>query len=61
MVTTGLATNDVIDMHLTFICTTQLAHATITLEHAFTLFAVSSAVKLINSHFVPLLSSNLSV
>jgi hypothetical protein len=44
MITTGLAWNDVIDVHLTFICTTQLTGSTITHEHAFTLFAISPAV-----------------
>jgi hypothetical protein len=36
-----------IDVHLTLICATQLAHATITLEHTFTLFAVTPTVQLI--------------
>jgi hypothetical protein len=47
MVTTYLAWNDMIDVHLTLICTTDLAHATITLEHALTLFAVTPRVQLI--------------
>jgi hypothetical protein len=47
MVSTYLAWNDMIDVHLTFICATDLAHATITLEHAFTLFAVTPAVQLV--------------
>jgi hypothetical protein len=44
MITTGLAWNDVIDMHLTFICTTQLTSSTITHEHAFALLSVSPAI-----------------
>jgi hypothetical protein len=44
MVSAYLAWDDVIDMHLTLICATQLAASTITHEYAFTLLAVSSAV-----------------
>jgi hypothetical protein len=44
MITTGLAWNDVIDVHLALICTTYLAHATVTHEHTLSLFTVSSAV-----------------
>jgi hypothetical protein len=44
MISTCLAWDDVIDVHLTFICTTQLANTTITREDAITLFSVSSAV-----------------
>jgi hypothetical protein len=44
MIATYLAWNDVIDMHLTFICATQLAASTITHEHTLSLFAVSPAV-----------------
>jgi hypothetical protein len=47
MISTSFAWDDVIDVHLTLICTTQLASSTITHEHALTLFAVSSAVELI--------------
>jgi hypothetical protein len=36
-----------IDVHLTLICATYLAHATITLEHALTLFAITPTVQLI--------------
>jgi hypothetical protein len=36
-----------IDMHLAFICATQLAHPAITIEHAFTLHPVSPAVQLV--------------
>jgi hypothetical protein len=36
-----------IDVHLTFICATDLTEATITLEHAFTLLSVSARVQLI--------------
>jgi hypothetical protein len=42
MVTTILAWDDVIDMHLTFICATQLAGSTITHEHALTLLSIAS-------------------
>jgi hypothetical protein len=44
VVTTGFAWDDMINVHLTLICLTDLAYTTITLEHSFTLFAVSSAV-----------------
>jgi hypothetical protein len=44
VITTCLAWNYVVDVHLTFICATYLAEATIAHEHAFALFAVSSAV-----------------
>jgi hypothetical protein len=43
----GLATDYMIDMHLTFVSTTYLTEATITFKHAFTLFAVTPAVELI--------------
>jgi hypothetical protein len=36
-----------IDVHLTLICTTDLAYTTITLEHTLSLFAVTPAVQLI--------------
>jgi hypothetical protein len=41
VIATSLAWDNVIDVHLTFICATYLAEATITHEHAFALFAVS--------------------
>jgi hypothetical protein len=44
VVSTYLAWNDVIDVHLTLICATQLAASTITHEHTLPLLAVSSAV-----------------
>jgi hypothetical protein len=47
MVTTGLAWDDVIDVHLTFICATQLTSSTITHEHSLTLFTIASAVEVI--------------
>jgi hypothetical protein len=47
MVSTYLAWDYMIDVHLTFICSTYLAEATITFEHAFTLFAVTPTVQLI--------------
>jgi hypothetical protein len=36
-----------IDVHLAFICATQLTHATITLKHTLSLFAVTPAVQLV--------------
>jgi hypothetical protein len=47
MIAAYLAWNDVVDMHLALICATQLAHPAITIEHAFTLHSVSSAVELV--------------
>jgi hypothetical protein len=47
MIATGFAWNDVIDVHLALICTTQLAGSTITHEHAFALLSVSPTVQLI--------------
>jgi hypothetical protein len=47
MTTTYLAWDYVIDVHLTLICTTDLAYTTITLEHTLTLFSIASAVQLI--------------
>jgi hypothetical protein len=47
MTTTNLAWDHMINVHLTLICTTDLTHTTITLEHTLTLFAVASAVQLI--------------
>jgi mannose/cellobiose epimerase-like protein (N-acyl-D-glucosamine 2-epimerase family) len=47
MTTTNLAWYHMIDVHLTLICATDLAYTTITLEHAFALLAVASAVQLI--------------
>jgi hypothetical protein len=44
MVSTYLAWDDVINVHFTFVCATQLAASTITHEHTLSLFAVSSAV-----------------
>jgi hypothetical protein len=44
MTTTNLAWDDVIDVHLTLICATDLTHTTITTEHAFALLSVSSAI-----------------
>jgi hypothetical protein len=41
VVTTNLAWDYMVNVHLTFICTTDLAYTTITLEHSFTLFAVT--------------------
>jgi hypothetical protein len=47
MVTTYLAWYHMINVHLAFICTTDLAHATITLEHTLSLFAVTPTVELV--------------
>jgi hypothetical protein len=47
VVSTYFAWDDVIDMHLTLICATQLAYATITHEHAFALLAVAPTVQLV--------------
>jgi hypothetical protein len=44
MVSTCLAWDDVIDVHLTFICATDLTHSAITIEHTLSLCPVSSAV-----------------
>jgi hypothetical protein len=41
MVATHLAWYYMVNVHLALICSTYLAEATIALEHAFTLFAVS--------------------
>jgi hypothetical protein len=47
MISTHLAWNYVVDMHLALICATQLTHPAITIKHALTLHPVSSAVELI--------------
>jgi hypothetical protein len=47
VITTCLAWNYVVDVHLAFICSTYLAEATITHEHAFALLAVTPSVQLI--------------
>jgi hypothetical protein len=47
MSTTGFAANYVIDVHLTLVCATDLAYASITIEHAFTLLSIASAVELV--------------
>jgi hypothetical protein len=47
MVSTYLAWDYMVNVHLALICSTYLAESTITLEHAFTLFAVSPTVQLI--------------
>jgi hypothetical protein len=44
VIATHLPWNYMVDVHLALICSTYLAEATITLEHAFALLAVSSAV-----------------
>jgi hypothetical protein len=47
VIATHLAWNYMVDVHLAIICPTDLAEATITLEHAFTLFAVSPTVQFV--------------
>jgi hypothetical protein len=47
MVASCFAWDDVIDVHLTFICSTQLTSSTITHEHALSLFSVSSGIEVI--------------
>jgi hypothetical protein len=47
MVSTCLAWNYVVDVHLALIYATYLTEATIAHEHAFALFAVSPTVQLI--------------
>jgi hypothetical protein len=47
MVSTRLAWNYVVNVHLAFICATYLTEATIAHEHAFALFAVSPTVQLV--------------
>jgi hypothetical protein len=44
MIATCFAWDDVIDVHLTFICATQLAASPIAHEHTLPLLAVSPAV-----------------
>jgi hypothetical protein len=41
VVTTGFAWDYMVDVHLTFVCATDLAYTTITLEHSFTLLSVA--------------------
>jgi hypothetical protein len=47
MISTCLAWNDVIDVHFTLICTTQLTSSTITHEHTLSLLAITPAVQLV--------------
>jgi len=47
VIATSLAWDYVIDVHLAFICSTYLAEATITHEHAFALLAVTPTVQLV--------------
>jgi len=47
VITTSLAWNYVVDMHLALICATYLTEATITHEHAFTLLSVTPTVQLV--------------
>jgi hypothetical protein len=47
MITTYLAWDDVIDVHLTLICSTLSTDATITIEHSLTLRFIASAIELV--------------
>jgi hypothetical protein len=58
MVSTCLARNDVIDVHLTLICATQLTDSTITREDTLSLLSVSSAVEFIYSHLDLIITVN---
>jgi hypothetical protein len=44
MIASGFAWNDVINVHLTLICATQLTASTITHKHTLSLFSIASAV-----------------
>jgi hypothetical protein len=47
VISTCLAWDDVIDVHLTLICTTQLTHSTIALEDTITLLSIASAIEFV--------------
>jgi hypothetical protein len=47
MVSTYLAWDYMVNVHLTFICSTYLAEATITLKHTLSLFAITPTVQLV--------------
>jgi hypothetical protein len=47
VIATRLAWNYVVDVHLAFICSTYLAEATITHEHAFALLAIAPTVQFV--------------
>jgi hypothetical protein len=47
VVSARLATDYVINVQLTLVCATDLAHPAITLEHALTLFSIASAVQFV--------------
>jgi hypothetical protein len=47
VIATYLAWDYMVNVHFAFICSTYLAKATITLKHAFTLFAVTPTVQLV--------------
>jgi hypothetical protein len=47
MISSRLAWDDVIDVHLTFICATQLTSSTITHEHTLSLLAITPAIQVI--------------
>jgi hypothetical protein len=50
VISTCFAWDDVVDVHLTLICATQLTDSTITREDTLSLLSVSSAVEFIYSH-----------
>jgi hypothetical protein len=47
VIASRFARNDVVDVHLTLICATQLTDSTITREDTLSLLSVSSAIELI--------------
>jgi hypothetical protein len=47
MISTYLARNDVVDVHLTLICSTLSTDATITIKHSLTLRFIASAIELV--------------
>jgi hypothetical protein len=47
MVSTNLAWDDVVDVHLTLICATQLTDSSIAVEHSLTLRFIASAVEFV--------------
>jgi hypothetical protein len=47
VISSGLAWDDVIDVHLTFICATQLTNSAITHKHTLSLLAITPAVEVI--------------
>jgi len=47
MITTRFAWDDVIDVHLTLICLTDLADPSISSEYTITLLSIASAIELV--------------